>query len=224
MPLTTQERVSSLAMFPAIGVLDRAECERLLKRNMVGRLAFALHDHVGIVPVHYVYDEGWVYGRTEPGGKLVPILRNRRVAFEIDEHEGMFSWQSVVVQGALYLINPENGGDDEKTYANALRLLRRVLPSTLANADPVPFRNQIFRIQVSEISGRSASLGGKRIAQRADPMRDDAARPEADALLRAMVIGALAHAIPASSSRIRVDAFEGVVLLSGLAETREERS
>lgn len=222
MPLTTQERVSSLEMFPAIGVLERDECERLLKRNMVGRLAFALHDHVSIVPVHYVYDEGWIYGRTEPGGKLVPILRNRRVAFEVDEHEGMFSWQSVVAQGALYLINPE-GDKDKEVYANALNLLRRILPSTMGRADPVPFRDQLFRIQVSEMSGRSASLGGNRIGPRADAMRDDAGRPEADELLRASVIGALSLAIP-STSRVRIDAFDGVIVLSGLAETAAERS
>lgn len=224
MSLTTQDRVSSLETFPALGVLERDECERLLKRNMVGRLAFTLHDHVGILPVHYVYDDGWIYGRTEPGGKLVPILRNRRVAFEVDEHEGMFTWQSVVAQGALYLINPKDGEKDAEAYAHALRLLRRVLPSTLAKGDPVPFRNQLFRIQVSEISGRSASPGGKRVAPRADPMRDDAARPEADALLRATVIGVLSRAIPTATTRVRIDAFDGVVVLSGLAETREERS
>ncbi|HEX6627312.1 MAG TPA: pyridoxamine 5'-phosphate oxidase family protein [Gemmatimonadaceae bacterium] len=224
MPLTTHGPVSSLEMFPAIGVLERADCERLLKRNMVGRLAFALHDHVSIVPVHYVYDEGWIYGRTEPGGKLVPILRNRRVAFEVDEHEGMFSWRSVVAQGALYLINPERGEKDKEVYTNALHLLRRILPSTLGKGDPVPFRNQLFRIQVSEMSGRSASLGGKRIAPRADTMRDDTAQPGADELLRASVIVALSLAVPTSTPRVHIDAFDGVVVLSGLAETAAERS
>lgn len=224
MPLTTPEPVPSLTRFPAIGSLERADCERLLKRNMVGRLAFTLHDHVSILPVHYVYDEGWIYGRTEPGGKLVPILRNRRVAFEVDEHEGMFSWQSVVAQGALYLINPERGEKDKEVYTNALHLLRRILPSTLGKGDPVPFRNQLFRIQVSEMSGRSASLGGKRIAPRADAMGDDSARPEADELLRASVIVALSLAIPASAPRVHIDAFDGVIVLSGLAETAAERS
>jgi hypothetical protein len=223
MSLPTQKHISSLEMFPAIGILDRAECEGLLKRNMVGRLAFALHDHVGIVPVHYVYDEGWIYGRTEPGGKLVPILRNRRVAFEIDEHEGMFRWQSVVVQGALYLIDPESNGGEESTYAHALHLLRRILPSTFAAADPVPFRNQLFRIHVSEISGRSATLGGSQTSPRADAMRDDTARPERDALLRATVCRALAETIPDSASRVLVDVIDGVVILSGLAEDGRER-
>lgn len=224
MSLTAQDSLSSLETFPALGELGRDECERLLQRNMVGRLAFALHDQVGIVPVHYVYEDGWIYGRTEPGGKLVSILRNRRVAFEVDEQEGMFTWQSVVAQGPLYLISPGEGEQEEKTHAHALQVLRRIMPMTLAKGDPVPFRNQLFRIQVSEISGRRSSPGGKRVAPSSDPMRDDAARPDADALLRATVIGVLARAIPTATSRVRVDAFDGVVVLSGVAETREERS
>ena len=225
MPLTSDARVSSLSpveFFPAIGVLERAECERLLQRNMVGRLAFALHDHVGIVPVHYVYDEGWIYGRTEPQGKLIPILRNRRVAFEVDEHESMFTWQSVVAQGALYLIDADNK-EQKEVYGNALRLLRRILPTTLATGDPVPFRNQLFRIQLSEMTGRFAAPGGRRIEPRQEPMRDAAATPEADALLGAAVIGAIAQAAPGSAARIQVDAFDGVVILSGMAETPAER-
>ncbi|MEO7823333.1 MAG: pyridoxamine 5'-phosphate oxidase family protein [Gemmatimonadaceae bacterium] len=70
---------SSLQLIPALGILEPAECEALLKRTVIGRLAFTLHDRVSIVPISYVYDEGWIYGRTEPAEKLVPILRNEAI-------------------------------------------------------------------------------------------------------------------------------------------------
>ncbi len=211
-------------MAPALGTLEAGKCEELLKRQDVGRLAFALQDRVGIVPVHYVYDEGWIYGRTEPEGKLVPILRNRRVAFEVDEIHGMFSWQSVVVHGSLYLIEPDAGEKEKAAHDKAVQLLRRILPTTLGKADPVPFRDQFFRIAVSEITGRFATLGGTRIKASGMRSSDNGASPEADVLLRGEVVGAISKAFPATAPRIRIDAFDGIIALTGVAETPTERS
>lgn len=220
----TQRSPSSLDMAPALGTLEADKCEELLKRQDVGRLAFALQDRVGIVPVHYVYDEGWIYGRTEPEGKLVPILRNRRVAFEVDEIHGMFSWQSVVVHGSLYLIEPDAGEKEKAAHDKAVQLLRRMLPTTLGKADPVPFRDQLFRIAVSEITGRFATLGGTRIKASGMRSSDNGASPEADVLLRGEVVGAISKAFPATAPRIRIDAFDGIIALTGVAETPAERS
>jgi len=220
---TTQVSPSSLDMAPALGTLEAGKCEELLKRQEVGRIAFALQDRVGIVPVHYVYDEGWIYGRTEPEGKLVSILRNRRVAFEVDEIRGMFTWQSVVVHGSFYLIEPDAGGKEKAAHDKAVQLLRRILPTTLGKADPVPFRDQLFRIAVSEITGRFATLGGTRIGPSGTRSSDDGASPEADVLLRGEVVAAVSKAFPLTASKIRIDAFDGIIALTGLAETPAER-
>jgi uncharacterized protein len=222
-PLSSRPR-SHLDMAPTLGTLEARKCEELLKRQEVGRLAFALQDRVGIIPVHYVYDEGWIYGRTEPEGKLVLILRNRRVAFEVDEIRGMFSWQSVVLHGSLYLIEPDTGEKEKAAHDKAVQLLRRILPTTFGKADPVPFRDQLFRIAVSEMTGRFATLGGTRIAASGKRLTDDGAHAEADVLLRGEVVAAVAKAFPASAPNIRTDAFDGIIALTGLAETPAERS
>ena len=220
----TQPSPSHLDMAPNLGTLEARKCEELLKRQDVGRLAFALQDRVGIVPVHYVYDEGWIYARTEPEGKLVPILRNRRVAFEVDEIRGMFSWESVVVHGSLYLIDPDGGEKEKAAYDKAVQLLRRILPTTLGKADPVPFRDQLFRIAVSEITGRFAALGGTRIEASGMRLNDDGASPEADVLLRKQVVAAVSKAFPATAPKIHIDAFDGIIALTGSAETPAERT
>ena len=44
--------------------MSRDEIEAMLLRNRVGRLAFSLHDRVDIQPIHYIYERGWLYGRT----------------------------------------------------------------------------------------------------------------------------------------------------------------
>ena len=150
---------------PWFGELTRQECEQLLRRARVGRLAYTLHDRVDIAPIHFVFDGKWVYGRTAPGGKLESILRNRWVALEIDEHRGTFDWLSVVVQGSFYLLVSDPGAAGD---ADGSALIEKHFPGALGAEDPTPFRNQFFRIHVSEISGRYAQpTGGRR--READP-------------------------------------------------------
>ena len=52
---------------PRIGTLSREECEQILARNHVGRMAYAWKNRVDIEPLHYVFDGHWLYGRTSQG-------------------------------------------------------------------------------------------------------------------------------------------------------------
>ncbi|HEX9084007.1 MAG TPA: pyridoxamine 5'-phosphate oxidase family protein [Gemmatimonadaceae bacterium] len=200
-------------------------CETILTGNNVGRIAFALQDRVSIVPVHYVYEAGWIYGRTAAGGKLREILRNRRVAFEVDEHTRFFEWRSVVVRGPLYLIEPGVVPSDQHIYAKAVSLIRQLVPSALSASDPVPFRDQLFRIRVVEISGRTSEpTGGKRRLPRLERATPEAGEAESDASLCRQVENALASVSISPRSQIHVDAFDGVIVLTGTAEDAAERS
>jgi len=84
-----------------IDELDRDEIVALLSRNHVGRIAFSMHDRVDIQPIHYVYSDGWLYGRTSHGAKFATLMKNRWVAFEVDEVTTLFDWTSAVVHGAV---------------------------------------------------------------------------------------------------------------------------
>ncbi len=203
------------ATVPNILELDPQQCEELLRRHSVGRLAFTLHDRVQIVPIHFVYDEGWVYGRTA-GGKLGTLQRNKSVAFEVDESDGIFSWKSVVVHGPFYLIG--RGADaDEQVFERAVALLRQLIPDTLEDNDPVPFRNQLFRINAAEITGRAAVPSGGEIREPDTlPRSAVAGRPEADAKLLEEVLQAVATILGDSASSLDIGVSDGVVLLSGM--------
>jgi nitroimidazol reductase NimA-like FMN-containing flavoprotein (pyridoxamine 5'-phosphate oxidase superfamily)/osmotically-inducible protein OsmY len=211
---------------PLFGVLEGLRaCEGVLADNNVGRIAFALQDRVSIVPVHYVYDKGWIYGRTATGGKLRELLRNRRVVFEVDEHTRLFQWRSVVVRGPLYLIEPGIVPSDQHIYAKAVSLIRQLVPTALSASDPIPFRDQLFRIRVVEISGRTSEpTGGKRVFPRLEKDIPDAGEAESDASLCQHVENALASVSISSRSQIHVDAFDGVIVLTGTAEDAAERS
>lgn len=122
--------------------------EAILARNRIGRIAFAVEDRVSVLPVEYAFTGGWIYGQTTLTDQLRRLLRNRRVAFEVDEHNPLLEWQSVVVRGPLSLIDTPAGRDRDQEQ-----------------------REQLFRMRVIEISGRTS--GPRR-------GRNRSAFPEAD--------------------------------------------
>lgn len=132
--------------------LDTAECEALLARHHVGRIAFSFRDRVDIQPIGYVYEGEWLSCRTEPGTKLETLHHSPWVAFEVDEATGPFDWESVVIRGTVYLM-PEGTPD----YAATIASMQRVVPEAFTAADPTPFRNVVFRVYPREMTGRRAS-------------------------------------------------------------------
>ena len=79
--------------------LAEAECRQLLGSRHFGRLGVVSDGGPLILPVNYVFDQGRVAIRTDPGTKLDAASLSR-VAFEVDEiDEGSHTGWSVVVQG-----------------------------------------------------------------------------------------------------------------------------
>ena len=142
--------------------LSARECVALLRRNNVGRMAFSYRNRVDVVPLHYVYSGGWLYGRTSVGPKLLALRHSQWVAFEVDEIDGVFDWRSVVVHGGLYLLDPEHPARDAGVRRRAIRLLRRIVPETMSADDPVAFRDVLFRVFADEVRGRVAETGDPR--------------------------------------------------------------
>ena len=139
---------------PVFHELDRDQCIAVLGRNHIGRTAYTFHDRVDITAISYVYDDGWLYIRTEVGDSLVTMAHNRWVAFEVDEVESLFDWRSVVVRGGSYLVDPK---DKSEVHRHAVKLLRTLIPQTFRADDPAPFRDIVLRIHVDDVSGRAAS-------------------------------------------------------------------
>ena len=145
---------------PRIRELDRAEIDAILARNHVGRLAYTWQNHVDIEPIHYVYADGWIYGRTSHGTKLEATgYAWSPVAFEVDEIEELFRWRSVVVHGGFYTIPQEGAEWEQAEWRRGVELLRTLIPETFTAGDPVAFRTVLFRIAVQDATGREATPG-----------------------------------------------------------------
>jgi nitroimidazol reductase NimA-like FMN-containing flavoprotein (pyridoxamine 5'-phosphate oxidase superfamily) len=142
---------------PAFTDMSRDESIELLRRHGVGRLAFTFHDRVDIEPISYVYDEGWLYGRTSPGTKLTTVQHHPWVALQVDEIDGRFDWRSVVVRGAIFFLDAERGEAELATYERAVEVLRAADADAFTESDATPHRQSVFRIHADQVTGRRAA-------------------------------------------------------------------
>ncbi|MBK5187763.1 MAG: pyridoxamine 5'-phosphate oxidase family protein [Gemmatimonadaceae bacterium] len=155
--MTTSGSPAEQHSHPEFRDLTFDESRALLERHNVGRIAYSFHDRVDIEPIHYAFDKGWLYGRTNRGGKFAILAHNPWCAFEVDEVRSVFDWDSVVVKGHLELLDPQMASQD--AYERGLELMRALVPGTFTELDPTPQRSILFRFHASEITGRSSRPG-----------------------------------------------------------------
>lgn len=141
---------------PVYRQLDDHDCEAVLRRQHVGRLAFIANSRVDIEPIHYVYRNRWIFGRTSEGTKVRALEHRPWVAFEVDEVESAFDWRSVVVHGTIHFLPSDGSPIEREEFARAVDELRSVAPEILTPSDPAPHRTLVFGLHVDNMTGRSA--------------------------------------------------------------------
>ncbi len=126
--------------------LSRSECETLLRRGVIGRVAIATPTGPHVMPLNYSISGGSVVVCTTPYSMLGTYGRDSMLAFEIDhfEHPRQRGW-SVVVRGRAEAVEDQ----DE------LRTLVRVLPRPWAAGR----RSLYLRIPLTEVTGRRLGDG-----------------------------------------------------------------
>lgn len=156
---------------PVFRELDASEAHELLERHHVGRIAYSFHDRVDIEPISYVFADGAIYLRTEPGSKLETLAHAPWVAFEVDEVSGPFDWRSVVVHGTIYLVSETGSPSAREAYRAAVNQLRKLTPAALTDADPVPARRIVLKLHIDRVSGREARSGASPRARSKTPAK-----------------------------------------------------
>lgn len=128
--------------------LSARQCWEFLRRHELGRMAYHLVGEVHIVPVNYAVDThsdgggGSLLFRTAEGSKLLGVVMNADVAFEVDELVGERA-TSVVLRGRARRLEEEEAHRAEN------------VPLRPWVATP---RWNVVEIEVTEISGRRFDL------------------------------------------------------------------
>jgi nitroimidazol reductase NimA-like FMN-containing flavoprotein (pyridoxamine 5'-phosphate oxidase superfamily) len=136
---------------PVLRALSARQCEALLARNPVGRVAFAHRGHVNIAPMLYVFVDGWLYARADAAMRTA-IRHNRWVAVEVAEVKGVSDWRSVVARGACYSTTT-GGSTADDAVADGVKRLRSQLPEMVRPGGGARFRTAIYRVHVDELTG-----------------------------------------------------------------------
>lgn len=170
---------------PRFFILEPHECQEVLARNHVGRIAFRERgngERVNIQPVGYVARDNWLFLRSAYGAKLDAITQDPFVAFEVDEVNGPFDWRSVVVHGTIYLLPMDGGPVEQREAQRAMDAIRSVMPGAFSATDPIPERQILYGLHVQEMTGRMAQSGAEpaRAGKRTTPPPQPAIRKPAD--------------------------------------------
>lgn len=141
---------------PEFLVLTPEDCQAVLERNHVGRIAYMLAQTVDIQPIGYVAAGKWIFFRTSPGTKHDALTRRPYAAFEVDEVRGPLSWVSVVAHGTVYALPKDGAPIEQREYERAVALMRKAMPEVFTDDDPTPHRELVYGLHVDRIEGRTA--------------------------------------------------------------------
>jgi nitroimidazol reductase NimA-like FMN-containing flavoprotein (pyridoxamine 5'-phosphate oxidase superfamily) len=147
--------------------LNKAQMERLLESQAVGRLGVCADGRTYVVPLCYVYRDGSIIGHSGHGMKVEMMRENPSVCFEVDEVTDLANWRSVIVWGRF----EELRGEPAKSALSLLvTRLSPLIPGGSQDDTPHDGKDAastrhilsrssrhgvVFRIVVDEMTGRS---------------------------------------------------------------------
>jgi nitroimidazol reductase NimA-like FMN-containing flavoprotein (pyridoxamine 5'-phosphate oxidase superfamily) len=115
-----------------LGVLSENEIEDVLEQQAIGRIGCHADGITYVVPINYVYKDGYVYGHSAEGKKIDMLRSNPQVCFQVDDIESITQWKSVITWGVYEEIT------DGKEMQKAMQeIIRHIMPRiTDNNAHP----------------------------------------------------------------------------------------
>jgi nitroimidazol reductase NimA-like FMN-containing flavoprotein (pyridoxamine 5'-phosphate oxidase superfamily) len=142
-----------------IHTLTRAECDAVLARASIGRLACARDDQPYLVPLHVAFDGYHLYGVATVGQKVEWMRQNPRVCVEVDEIADPGLWTTVLVFGEYEEVPPSE--KEARMWAQRLLESREAYwrPATARVTTHEHFSPVVYRIRISSVTGRRASRG-----------------------------------------------------------------
>lgn len=139
--------------------LNRDECSDVLSAARLARLACSRDGQPYVVPIHYAYADGYLYGFSMPGRKIDWMRENPMICVQVDDLGSSRNWRSVVVYGLYEELPDRIGSKRERDHAWSL-LERHASWWEPGGLKPVPqpmataSTHLFYRIRITSMSGR----------------------------------------------------------------------
>lgn len=144
-----------------LGTLTGSQIDYVLQTQFVGRIGCHSGDKIYVVPVTYVYHDGYIYVRSKEGEKVKMMRKHPRVCFQVDAIENMANWRSVLIWGEYQELKTEKEQREGMTLLldklAPFKISETVGPSHQSHAPEIVekgFKAIAYRIRVTEKSGR----------------------------------------------------------------------
>jgi len=136
--------------------LSRADCDAVLARATVVRLACVHDGEPYIVPLHVAFDGYHLYAVSTVGRKIEWMRANPRVCVEADEIADPSRWTTVLVFGDYEELAGERDAT-ARAWAEALLTPRVAFwtPGIAKSASRERVTPVIFRIRIARVTGRA---------------------------------------------------------------------
>ena len=144
-----------------VNEMGTEECKAALEHASLGRLGCSYEDQPYVVPIHFAYDNGYLYVFSTLGQKVKWMRANPKVCLQVDKAENQNEWISVIVNGEYQeLVEPQY--TTERKHASSLlakhshwwlnALGERQMRVGDKSIDPL-----FFRIRIQSMSGLRAT-------------------------------------------------------------------
>lgn len=145
-----------------LGKLTESQITHVLQSQIIGRIGCCVEGEIYVVPVTYVFHEGYIYAHSKEGRKVQMMRMNPDVCFQVDAMENMTNWRSVIVWGQYEELKSET-----EQQAGLKIMIDRLMPFLTSETVrphhgltdvPYPvekgFKAVVYRIKVTKSSGR----------------------------------------------------------------------
>ena len=150
-----------------LGQLDENQIEKMLHKQVIGRIGCHANGITYIVPICYAYISNCIYARSNDGLKIDLMRQNPNVCFEVENIKDLANWRTVVLWGVFEEISE---AEERKSALDIL--LNRQLPivaGEMARFTPNwPFHPDdinevsgiVYKIKIEKKTGRFENYNG----------------------------------------------------------------
>lgn len=137
--------------------LNKTEMDNILYRGSLAHLGCCQADEVYVLPITYIYDNGYIYSHSLNGKKLEMMRANPKICIQVEEITSIFRWQSVIAWGNFEELK------EGELPEQAIRLLKYKIaelnPFKSSSSLEIEFEAKlseatVFRMKVEKMTGR----------------------------------------------------------------------